>query len=60
MQEKELPSLRLCEAAKWSFVASKSIGSSYKYLYCKIAILKYDFCIKIVIGKNNEYICKKD
>ncbi len=26
----------------------------------KIAIAKYDFCRKIVIDKNNEYICKKD
>lgn len=29
-------------------------------LIVKIAIAKYDFCTKIAIGKNNEYICKKD
>jgi len=26
----------------------------------KIASIEHDFCAKIVIGKNNDYICKKD
>ena len=49
MQEKELSRLWPYEVAKWPFVASKGIGSGYKYPYCKIAITEYVFTARNAI-----------